>query len=57
MKRRKYRKLLKQIRKSVFRVTVPAQDEAESHLEEMAVVSYSDVIDILWKNLRKKGRK
>lgn len=54
MKRRKYRKLLKQIRKRVFRVTVPAQDENEVHLEEMSVVPYSDVIDILWKNLRRK---
>lgn len=35
---------------------VPALDEAEPHLEEMLVVSYSDVIDILWKNLRKRGK-
>ncbi len=52
MKRRKYRKLLKQIRKRVFRVTVPALDENEVHLEEMSVVAYSDIIEILWKNMR-----
>lgn len=35
---------------------VPALDEAEPHLEEMLVVSYSDVIDILYENFKKRGR-
>ena len=56
MKRKKYRKLLKQLRKRVFRTTIEAQDEAEPHLEEITVIQWSDVIEILWKNLREKGK-
>lgn len=56
MKRNKYRHLLKQVRKRVFLATIQAQDGAEPHLEEITVVSYKDIIDILYKNL-KKGRK
>lgn len=57
MKKRKYKQLLKQIRERTFRVTVPALDELEEHQEEVTVIMWSDVVDILWKHLRKKGRK
>lgn len=53
MKRKKYRKILKQLRKRVFRVTVPALYEIEEHQEEVTVIMWSDVVDILWKHLRK----
>lgn len=56
MKRRKYRKILKKLRKRVFQTTIQAQDEAEPHLEETTVIQWSDVVEILWENLRKKGR-
>ena len=54
MKKRKYRKILKQLRKSSFQATMEAQDEAEPHLEEVTVIQWSDVVEILWKNLRGK---
>lgn len=54
MKKRKYRKLLKKIRDKVFRVTVQAVDDKEPHLEEMSVVTYNDIIEILGNDLRRK---
>lgn len=57
MKRKKYRKILKQLRERVFRATITAQDESEPHSEEVTVIQWSDVVDVLWKNLREKGRK
>lgn len=55
MKRRKYKDILKQLRKRVFQATITAQDESEPHLEEITVIQWSDVVEILWKNLREKG--
>ena len=54
MKRRKYRRILKQLQKRVFQAEVPAIDEAEPHVEVVAVIQWTDVVEILLKNLRTK---